>query len=196
LTFDQAITRCRPEDIYKTAFVTRYRQYEYTVVSFGLTNTPAYFMNMMDKVFMDKLDKCVIVFIDDILVFSKTVEEHEEHLKIVLEKLGQQQLYAKFSKCEFWMDEVAFLDHVLSAEGVAVDPSKIEAVSKWQSPKSVTEIRSFLGLAGCYRRFIENFSKIVKPMTILLKSNTPYVWSDNCEAAFRSSRPVSPLHRS
>jgi hypothetical protein len=142
-------------------------------------------MNMMNKVFMDELDKCVVVFIDDILVYSQTAEEHEEHLRIVLGKLRQHQLYDKFSKCKFWMEEVAFLGHVLSAKGVAVDPSKIEAVSKWQSPKSVTEIRSFLGLARYYRRFIENFSKIAKPMTELLKSNTPYVWSDKCEASFQ-----------
>jgi hypothetical protein len=177
--------KIRPEGIHKTTFVTRYGQYEYTVVSFSLTNAPAYFMNMMSKVFMDELDKCVVVFIDDILVFSQTAEEHEKHLRIVLGKLKQHQLYAKFSKCEFWMEEVAFLGHVLSAKGVAVDPSKIEVVSKWQSPKSVTEIRSFLGLAGYYRRSIENFSKIAKPMTELLKSNTPCVWSDKCEASFQ-----------
>jgi hypothetical protein len=141
-------------------------------------------MNMMTKVFMDELDKCVVVFIDDKLVFSKTAEEHKEHLRIVLEKLRQQQLYAKFSKCVFWMEVVAFLSHVLSAKRVVVDPRKIEAVSKWQSPKSVTEIHSFLALAGYYRRFIENFSKIAKPMTELLKSNMPYVWSDKCEASF------------
>jgi hypothetical protein len=104
-------------------------------------------MNMMNKVFMDELGKCVVVFIDDILVFSKTAEEHEEHLRIVLGKLQQHLLYAKFSKCEFWMEEVTFFGHVLSAKGVAVDPSKIEAVSKWQSPKSVTKILSFFGLA-------------------------------------------------
>jgi hypothetical protein len=112
--------KIRPEDIYKTAFVTRYGQYEYTVVSFGLTNTPAYFMNMMNKVFMNELDKCVVVFIDDILVFSKTTDDHEEHLRILLGKLRQQQLFAKFSKCEFWMEEVAFLGHVLLAEGVVL----------------------------------------------------------------------------
>jgi hypothetical protein len=118
--------KIRSEDIHKTAFVTRYGQYEYPVVSFGLTNAPAYFMNMVNKVFMDKLDKCAVVFIDDILVFSKTVEEHEEHLRIVLGKLRQHRLYAKFSKCEFWMEEVAFLGHVLSAKGLAVDPRKIK----------------------------------------------------------------------
>jgi hypothetical protein len=177
-------TKIRPEDIHKTTFVTRYRQYEYTIVSFGLTNAPVYFMNMMNKVFMDELEKCIVVFIDDILVFSKTAEEHEEHLRIVLGKLKQHQLYAKFSKYEFWMEEVAFLGHVLSAEGVAIDPSKIEAVSKWQSPKSMTEISSFLDLAGYYHWFIENFSKIAKPMTELLKSNTSYVWLDKCKASF------------
>jgi hypothetical protein len=146
--------KIRPEDIHKTAFVTRYEQYEYTVVLFGLTNAPAYIMNTMNKVSMDELDKCVVVFIDNILVFSKTAEEHEEHLRIMLGRLKQHQLYAKFSKCEFWMEEVAFHGHLLSAKGVVVDPSKIEAVSKWQSLMSMTEIHSFLGLAGYYRRFI------------------------------------------
>jgi hypothetical protein len=177
--------KIRLEDIHKTAFETRYGQYEYIVVSFGLMNAPAYFMNMMNKVFMDELDKCIVVFIDDILVFSKTAEEHAEHLRIVLGKLRQHQLYAKFSKCEFLMEEVAFLGHVLSAKGVAVDLSKIEVVSKWQTPKFVTEIRSFLGLAGYYYRFVENFSKIAKPMTELLKIDTPYVWSNKCEASFQ-----------
>jgi hypothetical protein len=186
--------KIRPEGIHKTAFVTRYGQYEYTVVSFGLTNTPAYFMNMMNKVFMDELDKCVIVFIEDILVFSKTAKEHEEHLRIMLGKLRQHQLYAKFNKCEFWMEEVTFVGHVLSAKGVSIHPSKIEAVSKWQSPKSVIEIRSFLGLAGYYRRFIENFSKIAKPMTELLKSNTPYMWSDKCCESQLSGARDPPHH--
>ena len=143
--------KIRPSDILKIAFVTRYGQYEFIVVSFGLTNAPAYFMNMMNKVFMEELDKFVVVFIDDILIYSKTTEEHAEHLRIVLEKLRQNQLYAKFSKCEFWLEKVAFLGHVLTTEGVAVDPTKIEAVIEWQQPKNVTDIRSFLGLARYYR---------------------------------------------
>ncbi|PUZ76258.1 hypothetical protein GQ55_1G274800 [Panicum hallii var. hallii] len=118
-------------------------------------------------------------------MMNKTAEEHAEHLRIVLERLRQNQLYAKFSKCEFWLEKVAFLGHVLTAEGVAVDPEKIEAVSEWQQPKSVTDIRSFLGLAGYYRRFIENFSKIAKPMTELLKNNVPFAWSPKCEASFQ-----------
>jgi hypothetical protein len=126
-------------------------------------------MNMMNKVFMEELDKFVVVFIDDILVYSATTEEHEQHLRTMLERLSQHQLYAKFSKCEFWIEEVAFLGHVLFAKAVVVDPTKIKAVKEWEQPHNVSEIRSFLGLAGYYCRFIENFSKIAHPMTNLLK---------------------------
>ena len=126
----------------------------------------------------------MVVFIDDILIFSKTREEHEQHLRIVLEKLRENQLYGKFSKCDFWLEKVAFLGHVLTAEGVSVDPEKVEAVSNWKTPRNATEIRSFLGLAGYYRRFMENFSKIAKPMMGLLKNNTPYEWDDKCEGSF------------
>jgi hypothetical protein len=121
--------KIRESDIPKTAFVTRYGQYEFTVMSFELTNTPAYFMNLMNKVFMEELDKFVVVFIDDILVYSKSVEEHERHLRVVLEKLRAHKLYAKFSKCEFWLEKISFLGHILTAEGVAVDPGKVETVS-------------------------------------------------------------------
>ena len=141
-------------------------------MSFGLTNAPAYFMNMMNKVFMEFLDKFVVVFIDDILVYSKNEEEHKEHLHLVLGKLREHQLYAKFSKCEFWLKEVGFLGHVISGEGIAVDPIKVVTVTNWDAPTSVGVIRSFLGLAGYYRRFIENFSKIAKPMTEFLKKDT------------------------
>src|SRR4051812_29713946 len=154
-------------------------------MSFGFTNPPTYFMSMMNKVFMEFLDKFVVVFIDDILIYSKNEEEHKEHLRLVLEKLREHQLYAKFSKCEFWLKEVGFLRHVISGEGIAVDPSKVEAITEWKAPTSVGEIRSFLGLAGYYRRFIENFSKIAKPMTELLKKDTKFVWTDECEASFQ-----------
>ena len=177
--------KIREQDIPKTTFTTRYGLYEYTVMSFGLTNAPAYFMSMMNKVFMEFLDKFVVVFIDDILIYSKNEEEHKEHLRLVLEKLREHQLYAKFSKCEFWLKEVGFLGHVISGEGIAVDPSKVEAVTEWKAPTSVGEIRSFLGLAGYYRRFIENFSKIAKPMIELLKKDTKFVWTDECEASFQ-----------
>ena len=117
--------KIRPSDVPKTAFSTRYGLYEYTVMSFGLTNAPAYFMNLMNKVFMDYLDKFVVVFIDDILIFSRSKEEHEGHLRIVLQTLREHQLYAKLSKCDFWLDQVAFLGHILTAGGVVVDPRKV-----------------------------------------------------------------------
>ena len=155
-------------------------------MSFGLTNALAYFMNMMNKVFMKFLDKFVVVFIDDILVYTKNEEEHEEHLHLVLGKLREHQLYAKFNKCEFWLKEVGFLGHVISGEGIAVDPTKVVTVTNWESPTSIGEIRSFLGLAGYYRRFIENFSKIAKPMTELLKKDTKFKWTEVVRPAFRS----------
>jgi hypothetical protein len=126
--------KIRASDILKTAFVSRYGLYEYTVMSFGLTNAPAYFMYLMNKVFMDYLDKFVVVFIDDILVFSKNEEEHEEHLRLVLQRLRENQLYAKLSKCEFWLKEVSFLGHVISKGGVSVDPGKVKDVLEWEVP--------------------------------------------------------------
>jgi hypothetical protein len=171
-------------DIPKMAFITRYGLYEYTIMSFGLTNAPAYFMYLMNKVFMEYLDKFVVVFIDDILVFSKNEEEHAEHLRLVLQKLREHKLYAKRSKCEFWLKEVSFLVHVVSNGGISVDPSKVRDVLNWKPPTNVGEIRSFLGLAGYYRRFIEGFSKLAKPMTALLKKNARFVWSEKCQANF------------
>ena len=144
----------------KTAFSTRYGLYEFTVMSFGLTNAPAYFMYLMNSIFMEELDVFVIIFIDDILIYSKTKEDHARHIHIVLQKLREHCLYAKFSKCEFWLEEVSFLGHVLSKDGIAVDPSKVQDVLDWKQPQNVHEVRSFLGLAGYYRRFIENFSKL------------------------------------
>jgi hypothetical protein len=176
--------KIRESDIPKTAFHTRYGLYEYTVMSFGLTNAPAYFMYHMNKVFMEYLDRFVIVFIDDILIFSKTMEEHEEHLRMVLEKLRSNQLYTKFSKCEFWLTEVTFLGHVISAGGVLVDPGKVKDVLNWMSPTTVSEIRSFLVLAGYYRRFIKDFSKIAKPMTKLMEKNKAFEWTKECQASF------------
>ncbi|WVZ97053.1 hypothetical protein U9M48_042617, partial [Paspalum notatum var. saurae] len=167
--------KIREEDIPKTAFSTRYGLYEYLVISFGLTNAPAFFMYMMNSVFMNELDKFVVVFIDDILVYSKNKNEHEEHLRIVLSRLREHKLYAKFNKCAFWLKEVAFLGHM---KGVVVDPSKVEDVLKWKQPSTVTEIRSFLGLAGYYRRFIKYFSKIAKPMT------------PKCEEAFQTLKKL------
>ncbi|WVZ97386.1 hypothetical protein U9M48_042928 [Paspalum notatum var. saurae] len=179
--------KVREEDIPKTALSTQYGLYEYLVVSFGLTNAPAFFMYLMNSVFMNELDKFVVVFIDDILVYSKNEKDHEEHLRIVLSRLREHKLYAKFSKCAFWLKEVAFLGHILSTKGVAVDPSKVE------DPQTVTEIRSFLGLAGYYRRFIKDFSKIAKPMTALTQKNARFMWSPKCEEAFGTLKKLLTL---
>jgi hypothetical protein len=148
--------------------VSRNGHHEYLVLHFGLTNAPAIFMNLMNKIFMPYLDKFVIVFIDDILIYSKDKEEHAKHLRIALRILQEHQLYAKFSKCEFWLDQVEFLGHVISKEGIAVNPSKVASVLEWEAPKNVKQIRVFLGMIGYYRRFIEGFSKIAGPMTKLL----------------------------
>ncbi|KAK1662686.1 hypothetical protein QYE76_050845 [Lolium multiflorum] len=178
--------KIKKEDVPKTAFVSRYGHHEYLVVPFGLTNAPAIFMNLMNKIFMPCMDKFFIVFIDDILIYSKDKAEHAEHLRIVLQTLREHQLYAKFSKCEFWLDQVEFLGHVISKDGIAVNPSKVASVLDWEAPKNVKEIRGFLGMAGYYRRFIEGFSKIAGPMTKLLRKNTPFVWSDECEKSFQT----------
>jgi hypothetical protein len=137
-------------------------------MSFGLTNASVYFMYLMNKVFMEYLDKLVVVFINDILIYSRSEEEHEEHLRLVLQKLREHRLYAKLSKCEFWMKQVAFLGHVISKGGKSVDPSKVQDVLSWNAPTSVSDIQSFLGFAGYYRRFIKRFLKISKLMTELL----------------------------
>jgi hypothetical protein len=153
-------------------------------MSFGLTNALVYFMYLMNKVFMEYLDKCVVVFIDHILIFSKIEEEHETHLRLVLEKLRAHQLYAKFSKCKFWLTKVAFLGHVISAGVVSMDPSKVKDVLDWMPPMNVVEVRSFLGLAGYYRRFIKDFSKITKPMIKLLEKNKDLNWTEEWQSSF------------
>ena len=130
-------------DVPKTAFRTRYGHYEFLVMPFGLTNAPAAFMALMNKVFQSYLDKFVIVFIDDILVYSRSSEEHADHLRMVLQILREKQLYAKLSKCELWLDHVVFLCHVISKRGIEVDPKKVEAVLKWEAPTTVPEVRSF-----------------------------------------------------
>ncbi|KAL5580072.1 hypothetical protein UlMin_012514, partial [Ulmus minor] len=172
-------------DVPKSAFRTRYGHYEFLVMPFGLTNAPAAFMDLMNRVFRAYLDKFVIVFIDDILIYSRSREEHAEQLRTVLSTLSEHRLYAKFSKCEFWLDRVQFLGHVVSRDGISVDPAKIDAVSKWPVPTNVTEIRSFLGLAGYYRRFVEGFSTLAAPLTALTKKDRRYEWTDKCERSFQ-----------
>ncbi|KAD4982452.1 hypothetical protein E3N88_19123 [Mikania micrantha] len=178
--------RVHDDDIPKTAFRTRYGHYEFMVMPFGLTNAPAVFMDLMNRVCNPYLDKFVIVFIDDILIYSKTKSDHEQHLRLILDLLRKEQLYAKFSKCEFWLKEVQFLGHIVDDKGVHVDPAKIEAVKNWKTPTTPTEIRSFLGLAGYYRRFISNFSKIALPLTTLTQKGKSYEWGPKQEDAFQN----------
>ena len=177
--------RVREEDVEKTAFRTCFGSYEFLVMPFGVTNAPAVFMDLMNRIFRPYLDQFVVVFIDDILIYSPTEEAHEKHLRIVLSTLREHKLYVKLPKCEFWLSQVKFLGHVVSAEGIAVDPSKVEAVLEWEQPKSVTEIRSFLGLAGYYRRFIENFSRIAAPLTNLTRNGVKFDWTPKCKKSFQ-----------
>jgi hypothetical protein len=174
--------KIRECDLPKIAFVSKYGLYEYTVMSFGLTNAPTYFMYLMNKIFMEYLDKFVVVFIDDILVYSRS---EEEHLRLAFQKLRENRLYVKLSKCEFWMKQVTFLEHIISKGGIYVDPSKVQDVLSWNAPMSVGDIQSFLGLAGYYQRFIEGFSKISKPMTKLLEKDKKFEWTSACETSFQ-----------
>ena len=174
----------RASDVPKTAFRTRYGHYEFRVMSFGLTNAPAYFMSLMHTVFTDFLDSFVVIFIDDILIYSRSQEEHARHLRMVLQRLREHQLYAKFSKCDFWIERVAFLGHVISKDGLAVDPQKIAAITDWRRPESVTEVRSFLGLAGYYRRFVAGFSRLALPLTQLLQKGVKFEWTPDRQSSF------------
>ncbi|WMV43384.1 hypothetical protein MTR67_036769 [Solanum verrucosum] len=176
--------RVRDSDIPKTAFRTRYGYYEFVVMSFGLTNALVAFMDLMNRVFKQYLDLFVIVFIDDILIYSRNEEEHASHLRVVLQTLKDHQLFAKFNKCEFWLQSVAFLGHIVSSEGIRVDSQKIETVKQWPRPTSATDIRSFLGLAGYYRQFVEGFSSIASPLTKLTQKKVKFQWSDDCEKSF------------
>jgi hypothetical protein len=159
-------------------------------MSFGLTNAPAYFMYLMNKVFMEYLDKFVVLFIDDILILSKNEEEHDEHLRLVLQNLRENQLYAKLNKCEFWLKEVSFLGQIISEGGISVDPSKVKDVLSWNTPQNVSDIKSFLGLARYYRRFIEGFSKISRPMTELLDKSKTFEWTPRREAIFQELKKI------
>ncbi|GJX23203.1 putative nucleotidyltransferase, ribonuclease H [Tanacetum coccineum] len=177
--------RVRDEDIPKTAFRTRYGHYEFQVMPFGLTNAPAVLMDLMNRMCKPYLDKFMIVFIDDILIYSRNKEEHANHLRIILELLKKEKLYAKFSKCDFWIHIVQFLGHLIDIQGLHVDPAKIEADKNWASPTTPTKIRQFLGLAGYYRRFIECFLKIAKYLTELSQKKKKYIWDKDQELAFQ-----------
>ncbi|XP_035543554.1 uncharacterized mitochondrial protein AtMg00860-like [Juglans regia] len=150
---------------------------------FGLANAQTAFVDIMNRVFKPFLD--MVVFIDDILMYSKNVEDHGNHLRLVLGKLKEHKLFAKLNKCEFWLEEVKFLSHVISSEGVTVDSSKIEAIMDWQHPTTVHEVRSFLGLAGYYRRFVEGFSRLSSSLIVLTRKHSKFSWTETCEKCLK-----------
>jgi hypothetical protein len=182
--------RIKDEDISKTTFRTRYGHYEFTVVSFGLSNAPVVFMCLMNGVFRNYLDQFVIVFLDDILVYSKREEEHEQHLRMVLQVLREYQLYAKMSKCSFYQKKIHYLGHIISEEGIDVDLEKVQAIREWTAPRNVAEVRSFMGLAGYYRRFIAGFSRIVHAITSLQRKEKKFQWTDECERSFQQLKQL------
>lgn len=191
--------RVHPADTQKTAFRTRYGLFEYCVMPFGLTGAPAAFMKLMQQLFHNLLDKFVVVFLDDILVYSKTEAEHKEHLHQVLEILRKNHLYAKLQKCQLFKRSVTFLGHVLDENGLSMEQDKIKAIQEWPRPKNKKEILSFLGLAGYYRRFVKNFSQLASKMTELLKDKVQWNWSDVVEQSFLSLKraiTTAPVLRS
>mgnify|MGYP003703443327 CR=1 FL=1 len=176
------------EDVEKTAVRTTYRHFEFLVMPFGVTNAPAAFMDLMNRIFKTYLDEFVVVFIDDILVYSKNRLEHEQLLRTMLQILREKKLFPKLKKCEFWLDEVIFLGYVINREGILVEPQKIEAIVNWPTPTNVTEVRSFTGLAGYYRRFVIEFSKIAVPLHQLTRKGQPFKWNDERESAFHEMK--------
>ena len=167
-------------DVPKTTFRTRYGHYEFLVMPFGLTNAPTAFMDLMNRVFHPYLDQFVEVFIDDIWVYSKNAQENEQHLQIVLQILREKLLFTKLSKCDFWLKELSFLGHIVSAKGIRVDPAKIDAIVNWKPPRNVTEVRSFLGLARYYQRFVKGFFVIASTLTKLLQKGVKFEWEEKC----------------
>jgi hypothetical protein len=184
------LVRIKDEDISKTTFRTRYGHYKFVVITFGLTNAPTTFMCLMNNIFSQYLDKFVLVFIDDILVYSKIEEEHKEHLRIILQTLRKHKLYAKFDKCDFYQKKIQYLGHVISEEGIAVDLEKIGDIMEWMIPKDIADIRSFMGIIGYYHRFIEGLSKIAYPITNLQKTGTKFIWSQKCQDSFNKLKDL------
>ena len=178
--------RIHEDDVAKTAFRTRYGSFEYRVLPMGLCNAPGTFMQLINDTFRDLPDRCVLVFLDDILVYSNTLEEHVKHLRQVLERLDSAKLYAKMSKCELAKSEVEFLGHHIGANGLSTMQDKVSAVRDWPQPQNVTDVRSFLGLAGFYRRFVNRYAEIALPLTALTRTVTgePFAWGQRESTAF------------
>ena len=186
--------RIKDEDVPKTAFGTPLGLYQFRVLAFGLTNAPATFQNVMSDVFRQHLGKFVLVYLDDILIFSKSPEEHAEHLKVVLDLLRKHEFYAKMSKCEFNKPELQFLGHIVGRDVIKMDPQKTAVIDQWPVPKDVHQLRSFVGLATYFRRFVQGFSKLVSPMTDLLRGKSPWDWSEKCQQAFQNKKHALTSH--
>jgi hypothetical protein len=177
--------RITEEDVLKTAFQTPFGLYQFKVLTFGLTNAPSTFQSVMNDMLRPYVGKFVVVYLDDILIFSKTAEEHRSHLRQVLQTLRENQFYANPKKCDFMKEEVSFLGHRLSANGLKVDPEKVRAVADWKVPKDVHGVRSFLGLANYFRRFRQGYSKMVVPLTDLTRKDMRFIWTSECQEAFK-----------
>jgi hypothetical protein len=175
----------KEDDIPKTTFKMRFGHYKFTVLPFGLTNAPGVFMSLMNGVFRKYLDKFIQVFIDDILIYSCTTEDHDEHLHLVLQCLRGHKLYGKLSKCSFYQSRIHYLGHVISDEGITVDLAKVEAIMEWPVPMNIMEVCSFMGLAGYYQWFVEGFSKLANLIMELQKKNKKFVWTENARNHFR-----------
>ena len=178
------LVRIKKGDEWKTAFRCRYGHFEYLVMPFGLTNAPAIFQNIMNDIFKEYLDYFVVILLDDILVFSKNLEEHKHHVRLVLEKLQQWKLYAKLEKCFFHQHEIEFLGYIIGPDGIKMCSDKTSSIKDWPTPSTITQVQSFLGFANFYCRFIYNYSKIAKPLTDLTKQNQQFQWTPEAEAAF------------
>jgi hypothetical protein len=176
--------RLAPGEEFKTAFATHHGQFEFTVMAFGLTGAPATFLSAMNDTLKDYLCKFVLVFFDDILIYSTSYDDHLKHISLVLQRLQEHRWQVKMSKCEFAQPSIAYLGHVISAAGVSTDQSKIATVRDWPSPTSFKELRIFLGLSGYYRKFVKNYGVIAKPLTNLLRKGVLFVWTNEIEQSF------------
>lgn len=168
----------------KSAFRTRYGYHEFLVMHFGLTNAPPAFMDLINKIYHEYLDVFVIVFVDNILIYSDNEQNYEEHLRLPLKVLRKNKLYATFSKCDFWMKEILFQGHIIFKDGIPIDPSKVTTIMEWNQPKNVTKVRSFLGHGGYCMRFINDFFTIAIPLTSLTKKDKKFTWDNECEKSF------------